>query len=57
MAFVSCCRKEMSAYYLKHASVDNIHKHFDLFEAEARCLLDSGLAIPAYLSLFNVLPP
>ncbi|CAA2991817.1 glycine--tRNA ligase, chloroplastic mitochondrial 2 isoform X1 [Olea europaea subsp. europaea] len=53
--------KEMSAYYLKHASVDNIHKHFDLFEAEARCLLDSGLAIPAYDQLlktshaFNIL--
>lgn len=53
--------KEMSAYYLKHASVDNIFKHFDLFEAEARCLLDSGLAIPAYDQLlktshaFNIL--
>ncbi|KAL8500437.1 hypothetical protein ACS0TY_020147 [Phlomoides rotata] len=40
--------KEMSAYYLEHASVDDIHNHFDLFEAEARRLLDLGLAIPAY---------
>ncbi|GER49379.1 glycine--tRNA ligase beta subunit [Striga asiatica] len=54
-------RKEMSAYYLEHASVDHIHNHFDLFEAEARRLLDSGLAIPAYDQLlktshaFNVL--
>ncbi|PIN18601.1 Glycine--tRNA ligase [Handroanthus impetiginosus] len=53
--------KEMSAYYLEHASVDHIHKHFDLFEAEARRLLESGLAIPAYDQLlktshaFNVL--
>lgn len=53
--------KEMSAYYLEHASVDHIHKHFDLFEAEARRLLDLGLAIPAYDQLlktshaFNVL--
>ncbi|KAK4476449.1 hypothetical protein RD792_015602 [Penstemon davidsonii] len=51
----------MSAYYLEHASVDHIHNHFDLFEAEARRLLDSGLAIPAYDQLlktshaFNVL--
>ncbi|KAK6162665.1 hypothetical protein DH2020_002506 [Rehmannia glutinosa] len=54
-------RKEMSAYYLEHASVDHIHNHFDLFEAEARRLLDLGLAIPAYDQLlktshaFNVL--
>lgn len=41
----------MSAYYLEHASVDHIHSHFDLFEAEARRLLDLGLAIPAYFSL------
>ncbi|KAG6393352.1 hypothetical protein SASPL_147591 [Salvia splendens] len=53
--------KEMSAYYLEHASVDHIHSHFDQFEAEARRLLDLGLAIPAYDQLlktshaFNVL--
>ncbi|KAL9175880.1 hypothetical protein ABFS82_02G141100 [Erythranthe guttata] len=53
--------KEMSAYYLEHAGVDHIHKHFDLFEAESRRLLDLGLAIPAYDQLlktshaFNVL--
>ncbi|XP_042027654.1 glycine--tRNA ligase, chloroplastic/mitochondrial 2-like isoform X4 [Salvia splendens] len=53
--------KEMSAYYLEHASVDYIHSHFDQFEAEARRLLDLGLAIPAYDQLlktshaFNVL--
>ncbi|RDY10775.1 Glycine--tRNA ligase, chloroplastic/mitochondrial 2, partial [Mucuna pruriens] len=53
--------KEMSAYYLEHASVDHVQKHFDFFEEEARCLLSSGLAIPAYDQLlktshaFNIL--
>ncbi|KAL8227954.1 hypothetical protein R6Q57_015538 [Mikania cordata] len=53
--------KEMSAYYLEHASVDHIQKHFDFFEAEACALLDLGLAIPAYDQLlktshaFNIL--
>ncbi|CAL0324336.1 unnamed protein product [Lupinus luteus] len=53
--------KEMSAYYLEHASVDHIQKHFNFFEEEARCLLSSGLAIPAYDQLlktshaFNIL--
>ncbi|VFQ66320.1 unnamed protein product [Cuscuta campestris] len=40
--------KEMSAYYLEHATVDHIQKHFDLFESEALRLLDLGLPIPAY---------
>ncbi|CAH9136448.1 unnamed protein product [Cuscuta epithymum] len=40
--------KEMSAYYLKHATVDHIKKHFDLFEAEAQHMLDLGLPLPAY---------
>nr|KYP58908.1 hypothetical protein KK1_014330 [Cajanus cajan] len=53
--------KEMSAYYLEHASVDHVQKHFDFFEEEARSLLSSGLAIPAYDQLlktshaFNIL--
>ncbi|XP_022733665.1 glycine--tRNA ligase, chloroplastic/mitochondrial 2 isoform X4 [Durio zibethinus] len=53
--------KEMSAYYLEHASVHHIQKHFDFFEEEARSLLASGLAIPAYDQLlktshaFNIL--
>ncbi|KAG9144168.1 hypothetical protein Leryth_021484 [Lithospermum erythrorhizon] len=53
--------KEMSAYYMEHARVDHLQKHFDLFEAEARSLLDLGLAIPAYDQLlktshaFNIL--
>ncbi|KAJ0439139.1 putative glycine--tRNA ligase [Helianthus annuus] len=54
-------KTKMSAYYLEHASVDHIQKHFDFFEAEARALLDLGLAIPAYDQLlktshaFNIL--
>ncbi|XP_004515344.1 glycine--tRNA ligase, chloroplastic/mitochondrial 2 isoform X1 [Cicer arietinum] len=53
--------KEMSAYYLEHASVDHLQKHFDFFEEESRHLLSSGLAIPAYDQLlktshaFNIL--
>ncbi|KAI4295473.1 hypothetical protein L6164_035518 [Bauhinia variegata] len=53
--------KEMSAYYLVHASVDHLQKHFNFFEEEARLLLASGLAIPAYDQLlktshaFNIL--
>ncbi|XP_062173999.1 glycine--tRNA ligase, chloroplastic/mitochondrial 2 isoform X2 [Alnus glutinosa] len=53
--------KEMSAYYLEHASVHHLQKHFDFFEEEARSLLASGLAIPAYDQLlktshaFNIL--
>lgn len=39
----------MSAYYLEHATVSHIQKHFDLFETEARRLLDLGLPIPAYV--------
>lgn len=47
----------MSAYYLEHASVEHVQKHFDFFEEEARWLLSLGLAIPAYDHniLFNYL--
>jgi glycyl-tRNA synthetase len=40
--------KEMSAYYLEHADVNHIQKHFNDFEEEARSLLSLGLPIPAY---------
>lgn len=42
----------MSAYYLEHAGVHNVQKQFDLSEEEARSLLASGLAIPAYDTTF-----
>ncbi|EOA26130.1 hypothetical protein CARUB_v10019555mg [Capsella rubella] len=53
--------KEMSSYYLEHASVDRLQKHFDFFDEEARSLLALGLPIPAYDQLlktshaFNIL--
>lgn len=47
--FLFRSRKEMSSYYLEHASVHHIQKHFDFFEEEARSLLALGLAIPAYV--------
>ncbi|KAJ6807557.1 glycine--tRNA ligase, chloroplastic/mitochondrial 2 [Iris pallida] len=53
--------KEMSAYYLEHASVNHLQKQFENCEDEARSLLSIGLAIPAYDQLlktshaFNVL--
>ncbi|XP_008776005.2 glycine--tRNA ligase, chloroplastic/mitochondrial 2 isoform X2 [Phoenix dactylifera] len=53
--------KEMSAYYLEHANVNNIQKHFEDFEEEAHSLLSLGLPIPAYDQLlkashaFNIL--
>ncbi|GAB2222126.1 hypothetical protein Droror1_Dr00013328 [Drosera rotundifolia] len=53
--------KEMSVYYLDHANVQHIQKHFDFFDEEARSLLALGLAIPAYDQLlktshaFNIL--
>ncbi|VVA89565.1 unnamed protein product [Arabis nemorensis] len=53
--------KEMSSYYLEHASVDRLQKHFDYFEEEAHSLLALGLPVPAYDQLlktshaFNIL--
>uniref|UniRef100_A0A1D1Z7D5 glycine--tRNA ligase n=1 Tax=Anthurium amnicola TaxID=1678845 RepID=A0A1D1Z7D5_9ARAE len=53
--------KEMSAYYLEHASVEHVQKQFDNYEKEACSLLSLGLAIPAYDQLlktshaFNIL--
>ncbi|KAI3434209.1 Glycine--tRNA ligase [Psidium guajava] len=46
--------KEMSSYYLEHASVNHLQKHFDFFEEEARSLLGLGLAIPAYDQLLKM---
>ncbi|KAK7816116.1 glycine--trna ligase [Quercus suber] len=45
--------QEMSAYYLEHASVHHLQKHFDFFEEEARSLLALGLAIPAYCIMWK----
>lgn len=43
----------MSAYYLEHANVHQVQKHFNIFEEEAHSLLALGLAIPAYVSSIN----
>lgn len=40
-------RKEMSSYNLELANVERVQKRFDLYDAEARALLEQGLAIPA----------
>ncbi|XP_057817373.2 glycine--tRNA ligase, chloroplastic/mitochondrial 2 isoform X1 [Cryptomeria japonica] len=40
--------KEMSAYNLEFANVEQVQQHFELFDSEARSLLSKGLAIPAY---------
>ncbi|XP_048128782.1 glycine--tRNA ligase, chloroplastic/mitochondrial 2 isoform X2 [Rhodamnia argentea] len=46
--------KEMSSFYLEHASVNHLQMHFDFFEEEARSLLGLGLAIPAYDQLLKM---
>jgi glycyl-tRNA synthetase len=52
---------EMSRYYLDTADVDRTRRLFDEHEAEAKAMIDEGLAVPAYLHvlrtshLFNVL--
>jgi glycyl-tRNA synthetase alpha subunit len=38
----------MSNYYLDSANVERIRQQFDLYDAEAKTLLEKGLAIPAY---------
>lgn len=45
----------MSAYYLEHATVHQVQKHFNIFEEEAHSLLALGLPIPAYVSSINCL--
>ncbi|CAM6125405.1 unnamed protein product [Calypogeia fissa] len=40
--------KEMSAYNLELANVERVQQRFDIYDAEARALLEHGLAIPAY---------
>ncbi|XP_020584417.1 glycine--tRNA ligase, chloroplastic/mitochondrial 2 [Phalaenopsis equestris] len=53
--------KEMSAYYLEHANVENVLKQFESYDEDARSLLSIGLPIPAYDQLlkashaFNIL--
>lgn len=40
--------KEMSAFNLDHADTGRVRERFDLYDAEARALLEKKLAIPAF---------
>jgi glycyl-tRNA synthetase len=40
-------RREMSAFNMDHADVDRVRQRFELYDAEARALLEKKLAIPA----------
>jgi len=40
--------KEFSAYNFEHANTDNLFKIFDMFEDEAKSLVDKKISLPAY---------
>jgi glycyl-tRNA synthetase alpha chain len=40
--------KEFSAYNFEHANTDNLFKMFDMFEFEAKALVDKKISLPAY---------
>ena len=40
--------KEFSAYNFEHANTDNLFKMFDMFELEAKSLVDKKISLPAY---------
>ena len=40
--------KEFSAYNFEHANTDNLFKMFDMFELEAKALVDKKISLPAY---------
>lgn len=52
---------EMSKYNMEEAIVEDHWKRFELYEAEARSMLEKGLSVPAYENLlkcshtFNIL--
>ena len=53
--------KEFSAYNFDHANTENLFKIFDMFENEARLLVEKKISLPAYdqclkaSHVFNVL--
>ncbi len=53
--------KEFSAYNFEHANTDNLFKMFDMFESEAKSLVEKQISLPAYdqclkaSHIFNVL--
>ena len=40
--------KEFSAYNFEHANTDNLFKMFDIFEFEAKALVEKKISLPAY---------
>jgi len=40
--------KEFSAYNFEHANTDNLFKMFDMFEFEAKSLIEKKISLPAY---------
>ena len=40
--------KEFSAYNFEHANTDNLFKMFDMFELEAKSLVEKKISLPAY---------
>ena len=40
--------KEFSAYNFEHANTENLFKMFDMFESEAKSLVEKELSLPAY---------
>jgi glycyl-tRNA synthetase alpha chain len=40
--------KEFSAYNFEHANVDALFKMFDMFELEAKSLVEKKISLPAY---------
>jgi glycyl-tRNA synthetase alpha chain len=53
--------KEFSAYNFEHANTDSLFKMFDMFELEAKSLVEKKISLPAYdqclkaSHVFNVL--
>ena len=53
--------KEFSAYNFEHANTENLFKMFDMFESEAKSLVEKKISLPAYdqclkaSHVFNVL--
>ena len=53
--------KEFSAYNFEHANTENLFKIFDMFENEAKSLVEKKISLPAYdqclkaSHIFNVL--
>ena len=53
--------KEFSAYNFEHANTENLFKIFDMYESEAKSLVEKNISLPAYdqclkaSHIFNIL--